>query len=61
MDQILAERSRVLAVRAQVPLNFWDPLGFTKKLSPERKEQALLAEINNGAPMTGPARACRTS
>ena len=26
----------------------WDPLGFTKKLTPERKEKALLAEINNG-------------
>merc|ERR1719331_1713953 len=31
-----------------VPLNFWDPFGLTKKLSPERKEQALLAEVNNG-------------
>ena len=26
----------------------WDPLGFTKKLTPEKKEKALLAEINNG-------------
>jgi len=31
-----------------VPLNLWDPIGFTKNLSPERKEKALLAEINNG-------------
>merc|ERR1711951_13235 len=31
-----------------VPLNLWDPFGFTKKMSPERKEKALLAEINNG-------------
>ena len=29
-------------------LNLWDPIGFTKKLSAERKETALLAEINNG-------------
>merc|ERR1712182_159161 len=32
----------------QVPLNLWDPFGFTKKLTPERKEKALLAEVNNG-------------
>jgi len=31
-----------------VPLNLWDPFGFTKKMTPERKEKALLAEINNG-------------
>jgi len=31
-----------------LPLDLWDPLGFTKKLSPEKKEKALLAEINNG-------------
>jgi hypothetical protein len=31
-----------------LPLNLWDPLGFTKKLTPEKKEKALLAEINNG-------------
>ena len=28
-----------------VPLNLWDPFGFTKKMTPERKEKALLAEI----------------
>ena len=31
-----------------LPLDLWDPLGFTKKLTPEKKEKALLAEINNG-------------
>merc|ERR1719163_2010661 len=31
-----------------VPLNLWDPFGFTSKLTPERKEKALIAEINNG-------------
>jgi len=31
-----------------VPLNLWDPFGFTSKMTPERKEKALLAEINNG-------------
>merc|ERR1719269_360835 len=31
-----------------VPLDLWDPFGFTKKLTPERKEKALLAEVNNG-------------
>merc|ERR1711981_499535 len=31
-----------------VPLELWDPFGFTKNLSPERKEKALLAEVNNG-------------
>merc|ERR1712039_104371 len=31
-----------------VPLNLFDPFGFTKKMTPERKEKALLAEINNG-------------
>merc|ERR1712127_1067207 len=25
-----------------VPLNLWDPFGFTSKMSPERKEKALL-------------------
>ncbi len=32
-----------------VPLDLWDPFGFTKKMSPERKAKALRAEINNGA------------
>ena len=31
-----------------MPLDLWDPFGFTKKMSPERKEKALLAEVNNG-------------
>merc|ERR1719440_511002 len=31
-----------------VPLDFWDPFGLTKKMTPERKEKALLAEVNNG-------------
>ena len=31
-----------------VPLNFWDPLGTMKKMTPERKAQGLRAEINNG-------------
>jgi len=31
-----------------VPLNLWDPFGFTKNMTPERKEKALLAEVNNG-------------
>jgi len=31
-----------------LPLDLWDPFGFTKNMSPERKEKALLAEINNG-------------
>jgi len=31
-----------------VPLNLWDPFGFTKKMTPEQKEKSLLAEINNG-------------
>merc|ERR1712066_1132773 len=30
------------------PLNLWDPFGFTSKMTPERKEKALLAEVNNG-------------
>jgi len=31
-----------------LPLNLFDPFGFTAKMTPERKEKALLAEINNG-------------
>jgi hypothetical protein len=31
-----------------VPLDLWDPFKFTKNLSAERKEKALLAEVNNG-------------
>merc|ERR1711881_671711 len=31
-----------------VPLDLWDPFGFTKKMTAERKEKALLAEVNNG-------------
>merc|ERR1712078_430395 len=31
-----------------VPLDLWDPFGYTKNMSPERKEEALLAEVNNG-------------
>merc|ERR1712078_397608 len=31
-----------------VPLDLWDPFKFTKNMSPERKEKALIAEVNNG-------------
>jgi len=41
-------RSDDLAFPHPVPLNLWDPFGFTKKMTPERKEKALLAELNNG-------------
>ena len=41
-------RTDELAFPHPVPLNLWDPFGFTKKMTPEKKEKALLAEINNG-------------
>merc|ERR1712151_389459 len=41
-------RSDEMAFPHPVPLNLWDPFGFTSKMTPERKEKALLAEINNG-------------
>jgi len=41
-------RTDALAFPHPVPLNLWDPFGFTSKMSPERKEKALLAEVNNG-------------
>jgi len=31
-----------------VPFNLFDPFGFTSKMTPEKKEKSLLAEINNG-------------
>jgi len=31
-----------------VPLEFWDPFGFTKGMSEEKKAKSLVAEINNG-------------
>ena len=31
-----------------VPLDLWDPFGFTSKMTSERKSAALLAEVNNG-------------
>ena len=36
------------AAFSQLPLNLWDPFGLTAKMTPERKQKALLAEINNG-------------
>jgi len=31
-----------------IGLNLWDPFKFTKDMTPEKKEQALLVELNNG-------------
>ena len=31
-----------------VPFNLFDPFGFSKNASPEKKAKGLLAEINNG-------------
>jgi hypothetical protein len=31
-----------------VPFNLFDPFGLTSKMTPEKKEKSLLAEINNG-------------
>ena len=31
-----------------VPLDLFDPFGLQGKMSPEKKEKSLLAEINNG-------------
>ena len=39
---------RRLSPKTSPTVRRWDPFGFTKKMTPERKEKALLAEINNG-------------
>merc|ERR1719316_2264140 len=31
-----------------VPFNLFDPFGFSKNASPEKKAKSLLAEVNNG-------------
>ena len=46
-------RGRLLCRPHPLPLNLFDPFGFTKKMTPERKEKALVAEINNGASACG--------
>ena len=32
----------------KLPLSLWDPAGFTKKMSAEKRATSLLAEVNNG-------------
>jgi len=41
-------RKDALAFPHPVPLNLWDPFGFTSKMTPEKKERGLLVELNNG-------------
>ena len=31
-----------------VPFNLYDPFGFSKNATPEKKAKSLLAEVNNG-------------
>ena len=31
-----------------IPFDLWDPFGFTKKMSDEKKAASLRAEVNNG-------------